>query len=242
MKRWFLRTSLPKLLLLFGCPVIICINFLLLTLSTPDQLDQLYLPTTSAPSNGRRRSPPVLEKGPPPLVPPKDVPGAFISLDDSSKCLDTMSHTRASQKAGLFQCHYQGGTQSWTWSSEYGALRNEQSKLCLCENWILCDCEKNEWNNDLIPHVLFRLSYVPKMDRDPMSKYDFNERVSAALGPHRSSYPDLRHSTCKSDSKNLRDNRKLLSTTVIICFVDEEFNTLLRTWCSSARGSVCGEA
>ena len=180
MKRWFLRTSLPKLLLLFGCPVIICINFLLLTVSTPDQLDQLYLPTTSAPSSGRRRAPPVMEKGPPPLIPPKDVPGAFISLDDSSKCLDTMSHTRASQKAGLFQCHYQGGTQSWTWSSEYGALRNEQSKLCLCENWILCDCEKNEWSNDVMPHVLFRLSYVPKMDRDPMSNTILTESFGSS--------------------------------------------------------------
>ena len=170
MKRWFLRTSLPKLLLLFGCPAIICLNFLLLTLSTPEQFDQLYLPTTSAPSSRRRRRP-VIEKGPAPLVPPKDTPGAFISIDDSSMCLDTMSHTLVSQKAGLFHCHYQGGTQSWTWSSEYGALRNEQSKLCLCEGWKLCDCKKSMWNNELAPHVLFRLSYVPKLDRDPMSKY-----------------------------------------------------------------------
>ena len=129
MKRWFLRTSLPKLLLLFGCPVIICINFLLLTLSTPDQLDQLYLPTTSAPSSGRRRAPPVMEKGPPPLIPPKDVPGAFILL--LLKCLDTMSHTRASQKLDCFNvitC-----TQSWTWSSSTARLKRAVKIVSLRE-------------------------------------------------------------------------------------------------------------
>ena len=123
------RTSLPKLLLLFGCPVIICINFLLLTLSTPDQLDQLYLP-----DDVERRATDVVGasrngEGTTSSNTTKDVPGAFISLDDSSKCLDTMSHTRASQKAGLFQCHYQGGTQSWTWSSEYERASKRAVKI-----------------------------------------------------------------------------------------------------------------
>ena len=80
-----------------------------------------------------------------------------------------------------------------------------------------------------MPHVLFRLSYVPKMDRDPMSNMILTREFGSS-GTHRSSYPDLRHSTCKSGSKNLRDNRKLLSTTVIICFVDEEFNTSLQIY------------
>jgi glycosyltransferase involved in cell wall biosynthesis len=225
MKKWFLRTSLAKLVLLFGCPIIIFFNFLLLTLSTPDQ-DNLSLFTTSAPS---LRSPPVLTEGPPALVPPKDVPGAFISIHDSSQCLDTMGHNRASQKAGMFACHYKGGTQSWTWSSKYGALRNEMMNLCLCKELILCDCEKNIWPiQEVAPHVLFGLSYVPKLNRNPMSKYDFNERVSAAIGPYRASYPDLRHKTCKNQKRaNLR--APMLTTTIIICFVDEEYNTLLRT-------------
>nr|XP_027195140.1 polypeptide N-acetylgalactosaminyltransferase 11-like [Dermatophagoides pteronyssinus] len=63
------------------------------------------------------------------------------------------------------------------------------------------------------------------------SLYAFNALVSERLGYHRQHLPDTRHEHCRqSIDKNIDMNiTNTLNTTVIICFFNEEFFTLIRT-------------
>lgn len=60
-----------------------------------------------------------------------------------------------------------------------------------------------------------------------MKKYDFNEDASRAIGARRET-PDVRDATCLDDERRT-DVNALKSTSIIMCFVDEEWWTLLRT-------------
>ena len=62
------------------------------------------------------------------------------------------------------------------------------------------------------------------------SLYAFNALVSERLGYHRQHLPDTRHEYCRQSTSNIDKNiSDPLNTTVIICFFNEEFFTLIRT-------------
>lgn len=69
-----------------------------------------------------------------------------------------------------------------------------------------------------------------------MKRFDFNEEASKEIGIRRER-PDLRHQNCKSKEFGDRLGLKLKPTSVIFCFVNEEWFALLRSIHSVIDGS-----
>lgn len=179
--------------------------------------------------------------------------GEIRLMSKSNQCLDTLQHRRVGESIGSFSCHGGGGTQGWSFASATSSkLFNPSLNLCVAsETWTLVDCDdktstslyyslsesfevvSKTMDGSPLKFIPRSSATSPKTDQEglkqSMSKYDFNEDVSRAIGIRRDvPNPDIRHGDCKSRAKMI-DVRALQPTSIIICFVDEEWWTLLRT-------------
>ena len=80
----------------------------------------------------------------------------------------------------------------------------------------------------LRPRNTYRWTFVdPKSAATANDQYDFNADVSAVIGTQRT-IPDIRHPQCEPQ-RNALDMNVLPTTSIIFCFVDEEYWALTRS-------------